>query len=185
MNIYITGHGYEMKGNSDASLSVPAKFTLKFYCKKGEMFDSSWEQFIVESGGTTADCPNDKGTSDWEVSTVAAGAQFEEHCLTRPGKMRTFKVLADMKEIKVPQKGVGLISEAVEDGDILCIKGGGKLFAGGMEAGECWLSMSSLMAALAQKIPDGATVHWCACRSVLTDASAAIEQAQSPYLGKL
>ncbi len=185
MNLYITGHGYEMKALPDAVLKVPANFQLKFYCKRGQMFDSSWEGEIVKANGNVANCPNKRGVGNWEVTTIAGGGAFDEHCLTRPGKMRTFRHINDMKEIEVPYKGTGLVNTNLADGDILCIKGGGKLVTGAKLPGEPWLSLSALMVALARAMPGGAVVHWCACRSVLDDPAGAIEQAESGYLGTL
>lgn len=185
MNLYITGHGYVMKALPDAELKVPPKFQLKFYCKKEQMFDSTWEGEIVKVNGDIADCPNNRGVNNWEVTAIPAGGAFDEHCLTRPGNMKTYQHINDMKEIQVPIKGTGLINVDLADGDILCVKGGVKLMNGSKLPGEPWISLSALMAALAKTVPGGAVVHWCACRSVLDDPAGAIEQAVSGYKGKL
>jgi hypothetical protein len=190
MNLYLVGHGYRMSPRDTmpvGGLTVPANFTLKFYCKENKLFDSSWEEFIVLSGGTLKKCPNLRGVNDWEVTEIPAKKSFKEHCLTRPGNMRTYIDMTAMKEIKVPQKHRAIVNVTLGDGDTLCVKQGAKLLCKNVPDEVPWISLSALIAALAKKAPGGATVHWCACRSVLGQDTIndALTQARSPWLGVL
>lgn len=166
MDLYLNGHGYIAK--TQAAVTVPGHFTVKFYCKPDAMFDGRWEKGIVEGTVSSDSIPaSGFGRSDFQMTTVNAGEQCSEHVLTRPGNMKMYyKAMREYKELKPLVHGAWVGVELV-DKDLLCIKDKGK---------PC-LRLSEILAALSVKIPGGAVVHWCACRSPYDDPEGATEQA--------
>jgi len=185
MNLYVVGHGYIVRTVSSAT--VPAGFTLTFYCKEDTEFDSSWEPDVASGKASATGFAPGRGLGQWQVTTLAAGATYIDHLLTRPGGMKTQKSLKDTKEIDTNVAEGCLINVPLQDEDALCIKAGGKLMTGGFSAGRPSVFLSEIFEALVEsgKAGGGATIHWCACRSTDGDRSEMEAQARGAWGGKL
>lgn len=185
MKLYIVGHGYIVR--TVPSATVPAGFSLSFYCKEDTEFDSSWEPSVASGQAAGQGYKPARGQGQWEVTTLKAGDSYIDHLLTRPGGMKTLKTLKDMKEIDTTMVDGCLINCALQDGDALCVKGGGKLMTGGFAPGRPSVMLSEIFAALVKsgKAGSGAQVHWCACRSTDGDRGDMDAQARGAWGGKL
>jgi hypothetical protein len=165
-NIYVVGHGYMVIHDKQMNyqpklIDIPRGIGVKFYCKDNDLFDSSWEEFIVGNEGyphilantKEVECPNNKGDSAWEV--VEHHFVCTEQLLTRPGGIHTYKSIAAMKIIIPSANGTTVTIPKVGDGDTLYIND--------KKNNKCLLS--AITNALDGQKFRG-TLHWLACRDL-------------------
>ncbi|MCD2452497.1 hypothetical protein GO003_019105 [Methylicorpusculum oleiharenae] len=180
-NIFVVGHGFIWE--PEQNFMVFPKCAVTFYCKDEKMFDSQWEDVVIDKvkkGEILSSSDISRAKDDWEVSTFTSSDICKNYMLTRPGSIALTVPFKDTKAIVTDLSGKVTSIAAVENGDTLCIKNGG----GNDTSSLPYTSLLSLMHRISRDNLD-IHIHWLACRSPMSELGAVISQAKSyPALRK-
>lgn len=144
MQIYLIGHG--AWAPELGTCVVPANVSLRFYCRHGSVFDSSWERSLLQ--GTPVQ------HRDFALETVSGIAECRNYVLAHPGGIRSTVRYPTMRAID-PEAPLDLADNA--------------FFAVKVRADNGYWCIS-LNAILRKVAGAGAiTVHWFACREEFAD----------------
>ena len=176
MDIFLVGHGF-MARNRPA-VTIPDKLTVVFYCKEDKPFDSNWEASVINGVALSNQYTPKHGVEDFQITSIKGPANCLDHVLTRPGGIKLIKPFKDCKEIDTAVAEGVQFTASVDDKDTFCVKKKGNHDAN-YASGRSHTYLSDIVNALKAKVPNGVTVHWCACRSPMADWEEVDEQAAS------
>lgn len=186
-HVFLVGHGFQSHSSIDSQdqFKMFPSVAVTFYCKDGKMFDSGWEDAVMEKvkgGGIAGESDISRAKTEWEVSTFKADtvSLCKNYVITRPGAISLVVPFKDTKKIETDTTGTVTQMDELSNYDTVCVKTDNVPYT----------TLRKLMQHISfdihkKKTSSGIHIHWLACRSEFTDIGDIIAQAKSyPALRK-
>ena len=190
-HVFLVGHGFQSHDSVDPAVEfkVYPSVAVTFYCKDGKMFDSAWEDTVMEkvkAGGIPQASDISRAKSEWEVTTYdeKSAEECPNYIITRPGGIQLVVPYKDSKMIKPDSTGKITSIDDLKNCDTVCVK------TVPNTANLPYTTLDRILLHLSfdhvhVKGGTGIHLHWLACRSAFTDLGEIIVQAKSyPALRK-
>jgi len=186
-HVFLVGHGFQSHSSIESVVDFKMfpSVAVTFYCKDGEMFDSGWEDKVMEKvkrGEIAGKSDISRAKEEWEVSTFKTDtvSRCKNYVITRPGGISLVVPFKNTKTIETDSTGRVTKVEELANFDTVCVKTDNVPYT---TLHQLMLYISADIAI--KKTGSGLHIHWLACRSEFTDIGDIIAQAKSlPSLRK-